>query len=39
MWDTAATLHKASTLPPAATEEGVRILFRVSLKGTPPVLQ
>ena len=38
IWDNAATLHKATPLPPAATEEDVRVMFRVTLKGRPTVL-
>ena len=38
MWDNAATMHKATPLPPAATEEDVRVMFRVTLKGRPTVL-
>ena len=37
-WDTAATMHKANTLPVAETEEDVRILFRITVKGKPPLL-
>ena len=36
--DNAATMHKATPLPPAATEEDVRVMFRVTLKGRPTVL-
>ena len=37
-WDTAATMHKANTLPAAETEADVRILFRITVKGKPPLL-
>ena len=39
MWDTAATMHKANSLPAAATEDDVRIMFRVTLKGLPAAVQ
>lgn len=38
-WDTGATLHKANSLPAAATEDEVRILYRVTLKGVPKLVQ
>jgi len=31
-------MHKANTLPAAETEADVRILFRITVKGKPPLL-
>jgi hypothetical protein len=39
MWGTAATMHKANTLPAAATEDDVRMIFRVALKRLPAAVQ
>ena len=39
MWGTAATMHKANTLPTAATEDDVRMIFRVALKRLPAAVQ
>lgn len=39
VWDTAATLHAAEPIDVAASEEQVRVMWRVSVRGRPAVLR
>ena len=38
-WDTFATLHKATVLPPATGQNDRRLLWRISVNGFPPLLE